>query len=237
MIGAPQASETELVIMTEQFPPFNYQKGEVIDGIATKIVRKLLEEAQLKYKIEIVPWRRAYDTALHRPNTLIYTMAKTEERMNKFHWICKISNRKLFMFRLRSRQDLANMTIAEAKERAKIAVIQGDASTESVIALGFSKNNLTMIRDTTSGNLTVRHVMGGRSDFFLLNPYTMKYRVDIGDLPDLFKDQYVIHDGDGYYIAANLKTDPSILKALLRANEILQENGYIDKIISAYLTF
>ena len=77
------------------------------------------------------------------------------------------------MFRLRSRQDLANMTIEEAKEKAKIAVLQGDASTQKVINMGFPIKNLTMIRDITGGNLSIKHVMGGRSDFFLMNPYSI----------------------------------------------------------------
>jgi len=166
VIGTTYASEVKLLVMTEEFPPFNYQKGDVINGLSTKIVRKLLEEAHLTFKIELVPWKRAFNTALDRPNTLIYTIAKTESRKDKFHWICKISNRKLSMFRLRSRQDLANMTIEEAKEKAKVAVIQGDASTEKVINIGFPVKNLTMIRDVTSGNLAIKHVMGGRSDFF-----------------------------------------------------------------------
>ena len=236
-VGTTYAAEVQLLVMTEEFPPFNYQNDNIVHGFATKIVRKLLEEAHLTFKIELVPWKRAYNTALDRPNTLIYTIAKTESRKDKFHWICKISNRKLSMFRLRSRQDLAKMTIEEAKEKAKIAVIQGDASTEKVINMGFPVKNLTMIRDVTGGNLTIKHVLGGRSDFFLMNPYSMKHRIDSGELPDLFKDQFVIHDDDGYYIAVNLETEPSILKALRDSCKRLVESGFIYKIVSAYLTF
>ena len=237
VFGTTYAAEVELLVMTEEFPPFNYQKDNVVNGLATKIVRKLLEEAHLTFKIELVPWKRAFNTAINRPNTLIYTIAKTKSRKDKFHWICKISNRKLSMFRLRSRQDLANMTIEEAKEKAKIAVIQGDASTEKVINMGFPVKNLTMIRDVTAGNLSIKHVMGGRSDFFLMNPYSLKHRIDSGELPDLFKDQFVIHDDDGYYIAANLGTEPSILKALRDSCKRLAESGFISKVISEYLTF
>jgi len=230
-------AEVDLLVMTEEFPPFNYRKDNAINGLATKVVIKLLEEAHLSFKIELVPWKRALYTALDRPNTLIYTIAKTDARKDKFHWICKISNRKLSMFRLRSRQDLAKMTIEEAKEKAKIAVLQGDASTEKVINMGFPVNNLTMIRDITGGNLTIKHVLGGRSDFFLMNPYSMKHRINRGDIPDLFSEQFVIHNDDGYYIAANLGTDPSVLKALGDAHKRLAESGFINKIVSEYLNF
>jgi polar amino acid transport system substrate-binding protein len=223
--------------MTEQFPPFNYQENDKIEGLSTLIVKKLLEGAHLKYKIELVPWERAYNTALYRPNTLIYTIAKTASRKDKFHWIGKISNRKVSLFRLRSRLDLANMTLEVAKEEARIATIQGDASTENIIAMGFSVKNITMIRDVTTGNLCINHVMKGRSDFFPMNPYALKYRIQTDVAPDIFVDQFVIHDADGYYVAANKKTDPDVLKILIESYKRLVEEGYINKIVNEFLKF
>jgi polar amino acid transport system substrate-binding protein len=235
-LGTPCAEE-ELLVMTEQFPPFNFQEDNEIRGLSTVIVKKLLEGTHLKYQIEMVPWKRAYNTALNRPNTLIYTMAKTESRKDKFHWIGKISNRKVSLFRLRSRKDLASMTLEEAKKKAKIACVQGDASTEKIIAMGFSLENLTMMRDVTTSNLGINHVIKGRSDYFPTNPYSLKYRIKIGDVPDLFTDQFVIHDADGYYIAANIETDPDILKTLIDSYERMERDGFIQKIVNEYLKF
>lgn len=235
--GNTHAAEEELLVMTEQFPPFNFQEGNAVKGLSTQIVRKLLERAHLNYKLELVPWKRAYITTLNRPNTLIYTIAKTELRKDKFHWIGKISNRKVSLFRLRSRQDLANMTLEEAKEKAKVASVQGDASTEKIIEIGFDVKNITMIRDTTTISLCIKHVLTGRSDYFPMNPYSFKYRIESGDVPDLFTDQFVIHDADGYYIAANLETDPDILKVLRYSYKRLADEGIINNIINEYLKF
>ena len=215
----------------------NFQEKNTIKGLSTRIVRKVLEKTKYNYSIELVPWKRAYNTTLNRPNTLLYTIAKTDSRKDKFHWIGKISNRKVLLFRLRSREDLADMTFKEAKEKAKIASIQGDASTESLIAMGFSSKNMTIIRDSTVIQLPIKHVMKGRSDFFPMNPYSLKYRIKTGDVQDLFIDQFIIHDADGYYIAANLKTDPDILKALRESYDRLVQEGFISKILNEYLKF
>ena len=235
--GNTHAAKQELLVMTEQFPPFNFQEGNTVKGLSTRIVRKLLERAHLSYKLELVPWKRAYITTLNRPNTLIYTIAKTELRKDKFHWIGKISNRKVSLFRLRTRKDLANMTLEEAKEKAKVASVQGDASTERIIEMGFDAKNLTMIRDNTTSNLCIKHVMKGRSDYFPMNPYSLKYRIESGDVPDLFTDQFVIHDADGYYIAANLETDPDILETLRDSYKRLAEERIIHKIINAEIQY
>jgi polar amino acid transport system substrate-binding protein len=236
-LGISNAAEEELLVMTEQFPPFNYQENDKIEGLSTLIVKKLLEGAHLKYKIELVPWERAYNTALYRPNTLIYTIAKTESRKGKFHWIGKISNRKVSLFRLRSRQDLASITLGAAKENARIASVQGDAATEKIIAMGFATKNITMIRDVTTSNLCIKHVMNGRSDYFPMNPSSLKHRIKAGDVPDLFTEQFVIHDADGYYIAANIETDADILEALRGSYKRLAEEGFINKVINEYLKF
>jgi polar amino acid transport system substrate-binding protein len=235
--GITNAAEEKLLVVTEQFPPFNFQEGNTVKGLSTRIIRKLLEGAHLAYRIELVPWKRAYNTALKRPNTLIYTIAKTESRKDKFHWIGTIANRKVSLFRLRSRQDLARMTLEEVKENAKIASIQGDASTEKIIAMGFAVKNITMIHDNITKNLCIKHVMNGRSDYFPMNPYSLKYRIKAGDVPDIFTEQFVIHDADGYYIAANIETDADILEALRDSYKRLAEEGFINEVINEYLKF
>ena len=235
--GLSTAAEVELVVMTEQFPPFNYQEANSIKGLSTQILKALFKRTQLTYRIELVPWKRAYNTGLNRPNTIIYTMAKTVSRIDKFHWIGKISNRKLSLFRLKNRQDLARMTLEEAKKKAKIATIRGDASTEKIQELGFNEKNITLIRDVISGNLCVNHVIKGRSDYFPMNPYSLKYRITKGELPDIFSDQFVIHNADGYYIAANKDTEPRFIKALIDSYKILEEEGFIRKIVNEFSEF
>ena len=227
----------KVLILTEHFPPFNYQENNSIKGISTTIVKRLMQEAQIHYRLEMVPWNRAYETTLNRPNTLIFTIAKTASRRDKFHWIGKISNRKVSLFRLRDRHDLEKMTLEEAKTKAKIASVQGDASTEMIIKLKFSKENLTVIHDTTSSSLCIKHVIKGRSDYFPMNPYSLKYRVATGKIPDVFTDQFIIHDADGYYIAANIQTDPNILEALEQAYGRLEKMGFIESITSEYIKF
>ena len=235
--GCLRAAGVELRVMTEEFPPFNYMDGARLTGLSTRIVKALLTESRLNHKIELVPWKRAYMTALKRPNTLIYTIARTEERAHQFHWIGKLANRKVSLFRLEKRSDLATLTLAAARQTATIACPQGDASTERLIQMGFSPDNLTIIHDVPSGNLIVKHVIKERSDFFPMNPYTLKFRVENNSLPDIFKEQFVIYDADGYYIAANIDTDPEILRVLRGSYQKLMNNGFIEKTIDHYLNF
>ncbi|WDE12067.1 substrate-binding periplasmic protein [Thalassomonas haliotis] len=81
----PQLS---LRVVTENFPPYNYQtdKGELA-GVMNEIVQELLKRLQSTQNIEVLPWARAYKTALEQPDTLIYSIVKTPGREDKFHWL------------------------------------------------------------------------------------------------------------------------------------------------------
>jgi ABC-type amino acid transport substrate-binding protein len=70
-----------------------------------------------------------------------------------------------------------------------------------------------------------------------MNPSSLKHRIKAGDVPDLFTEQFVIHDADGYYIAANIETDADILEALRGSYKRLAEEGFINKVINEYLKF
>lgn len=83
-----QPPPLSLRVVTENFPPYNYQtdKGELA-GVMNKIVQELLKRLEITPNIEVLPWARAYKTALEQPDTLIYSIVKTPLRQDKFHWL------------------------------------------------------------------------------------------------------------------------------------------------------
>lgn len=84
------AQARELTVVTEVWEPYNFeQKGKVV-GISTEIVAATIDAAELEIApggIRILPWPRAYKMALSTPNTLIYTILRTQARESDFYWI------------------------------------------------------------------------------------------------------------------------------------------------------
>jgi hypothetical protein len=58
-------------IVTEIFPPFQTVNNGKLGGISTELVRKILVEADIDYKITPLPWSRSLNIALNKPNTLM----------------------------------------------------------------------------------------------------------------------------------------------------------------------
>ncbi|MCL9780098.1 ABC transporter substrate-binding protein [Vibrio sp. S4M6] len=77
-------------LLTEAQPPYAEQSGGRISGVAVDIVSKLFKDVGLEYKVAIMPWKRAYATAQHFPNSCVFPVQRSQERESQFHWVSPI---------------------------------------------------------------------------------------------------------------------------------------------------
>ncbi|TPH19308.1 substrate-binding periplasmic protein [Litorilituus lipolyticus] len=93
-----------IAVVTEDAPSLQYQKasGEMA-GPAANLVEKVLNESGFNFDTRVLPWARAYKEAKQVPNTLIYSMVRTPEREDNFHWIGIISKPQYYLFALKSK--------------------------------------------------------------------------------------------------------------------------------------
>jgi polar amino acid transport system substrate-binding protein len=233
--GGPRlaAGDEPVRIVTELLPPFSYEQDGRIVGASTDVVRAVMEKAGLHCSIELVPWRRALDTALHEKDVFIYTVARTEEREGKLVWVGRICLRKLALYCLADRADLLGRPLSELHD-ATIAVVQGDASEQRLRALGFGDRNLHVLRDATAP-LASEHVLEGRSDFFVSNPYRQEFAIRGTPLEGRFRQHSIIWEGDGYYLAANPRSDAALLGRVRQAFAVLESSGEVKRILARTL--
>jgi polar amino acid transport system substrate-binding protein len=229
----PHAEDAPVRIVTELLPPFSYEKDGRIVGASTDVVRAVMEKAGLRYSIALFPWRRALDTALHEKNVFIYTVARTREREKKLVWVGRICLRKLALYCLAAREDLLRRPLSELHD-ATIAVVQGDASEQRLRALGFGDRNLHVLRDAAAP-LASAHVLEGRSDFFVSNPYREEFTVRGTPLEGRFRQHSVIWEGDGYYLAANPRSDAALVARVRKAFVALESSGAVKTILARTL--
>lgn len=99
-------AHTPLKVVTELSPPNQTRINNEVMGYSTEIVRLILAAANIDATIEIYPWARAYKMARSKPNTLIYSLAKTADREPLFHWIGTVAQFKLGFVKLSQRSDI-----------------------------------------------------------------------------------------------------------------------------------
>jgi polar amino acid transport system substrate-binding protein len=228
-----QAREAPVRLVTEALPPFSYEEGGVVKGASTDIVRAVMDAAGLRYSIEVLPWRRALDAALNEKDTFIYSVARTSGREGQLVWVGKICDRVLAVYCLKERKDLLAHPLAELRG-ATFAVVQGDASEEVLRSLGFGDGNLHFVRDAAAP-LASSHVLAGRSDFFVSNPYRFQYQMKGSELRGRFRLHSTIPGGEGYYLAANRSSDPALVARVHEAFATLAARGVLRRILAASL--
>src|SRR4051812_7752999 len=80
-----------LTLTTETSAPYSMLDGERVVGISTDTVRGMLDRAGIGYDIALLPWKRAYLSAVERSDGCVYTAARTPEREHQFKWIGPIA--------------------------------------------------------------------------------------------------------------------------------------------------
>jgi polar amino acid transport system substrate-binding protein len=82
-------SRAALTLTTEEYPPFNMldERTKEPTGITVDKVVELMHRAHEPFTITSYPWTRAYQMALQKENTCVFSTSRTPEREALFAWI------------------------------------------------------------------------------------------------------------------------------------------------------
>jgi polar amino acid transport system substrate-binding protein len=232
MAPAPPA-QGRVRVVTEFFAPYSFEEGGVVKGASTAVVSAALERAGVAHAIELMPWKRALDAARSDPGTLIYSVARTEDRERQLAWLGKICDRKLALYCLKTRADLLGRPLSELPD-ARFVLIQGDASLDELRQQGVAEARMLLLRDTPTPG-AARHVAEGRSDFFVSNPVAFEHASRGTDLEGRFAEHSVLLQGGGYYLAAHPATDPALLERVRASFAALAADGTVEELFTRAL--
>ena len=105
-----------ITLVTENYPPFQIKEsGKPPQGFAIELVEAMKKYAGINEKIEVYPWARAYNMALIKPNTFIFSLARTKEREDLFKWIGDYFMATTAIYALKSRTDIVITSLEDAK--------------------------------------------------------------------------------------------------------------------------
>lgn len=218
------AADPGVVIYTESYPPYSYlTKDDQIDGLATRLVRRLMDEAGLEYRIVLVPWTRAYRATLEEDNALLFTLARTEGREELFQWLVRLGDVKFHLFARQEDERFDSETKwDEAKYR--IACLVDDISCLLVKGLKVPEANIYRIAEVNRPDVML--VLAGRADLYVAEAIHNRYRLKgLGVSPDRLKPVKAL-DADGeLFLASGLAFRAELRAAILAAQERLQAAG------------
>jgi polar amino acid transport system substrate-binding protein len=224
MVGAQ-----DLTIVSENSPPFNFVKHDTFTGSSTEIVREMLRRMHRADTIQILTWARGYNLALSRPNVVLFSTARTNQRENLFHWIGPLY-RVRFGFYAKKESGLRLTSLADAKKVGAIATYKNDVREQLLKSQGFT--NLDSSKSPASN---LKKLISGRVDLWLFsNLGVERVANQIGIDPDEL--ELVLPFKDAYsYIAISKGTSQAVVNQWRAVFDELKQEGIFEKITKQWL--
>ncbi len=232
LVIASMSHAGRVTVFTEPLAPVHFEEDNEIKGVATEVVRIIFEEAGMEPRIEIYPWKRAYQKVLNTPGSFIYTINRTEKREPLFKWIGPILPKDVYLYKLKSRDDITLHAIEDAKKYTT-AVILGHSLTIMFQDRGFREGRelITSPNKEVQMNLFLK----GRCDLVTGNEYTMYESLKKEGYSLDHVEPALFIPSSGYFIGANIHVSDEIIQELQEANARVQQSGVVEEIIDKYI--
>ncbi len=184
-------------IVTNEEPPTSYysEEGEFV-GTTVDIVKEIERYLGLDTEIEVMSWARAYETTKAGPNVVLFTAARTQERIDHgFHFVGPVITRKHVLW-ARKGSDFNINSIQDIKDQnLQIGAMRSDWREIYFIDLGFT------IDDTTSHKLSLQKLLDGKVDLWVSSDIeaprvTEEIGVDMGEI----EIAYIFKEASSYII-------------------------------------
>ncbi len=222
-------------IYTELSEPNSYIANDSdegpVTGHVTNLVRAVMHEAGYDYDISLVPWARAVHAIDNSANVMVYSMARSQDREHKYHWIGKTLPLDYYLYGLKENLEFLPRTLEEAKN-SRVGVIRADVVGNYLETKEF--NNLVYVRDPS---LNIVMLQRGRIDLF---PYTklhagMFVRGNGFNENDLVGVIRLEEMADSMYISVSKETSRLVVDRLEWAYQKVVESGEFQRIMEPLL--
>lgn len=142
------ATADDLIYLTENFPPHNFEKQGRIQGASVEILEliwKKIDCKKTRSDITLMPWARAIKRLENEPNVVLFGMGFSVERIKKFNWVGPYYEHSISLIAKKD-EKIKIHHINDAKTFL-IGVVQEDMGHQLLLKLGFSKINIDLSSD------------------------------------------------------------------------------------------
>ena len=223
----------DLMIMTEIYPPLNFEQDGKLQGISVDIMALLLERLNTKLTrddIKLLPWARAYKYLQTRENTCLFSTTRTEEREDLFKWVGPIIPSRHVLIAPKYKK--ISIQSLEDLKKYRIGTVIEDVAEQLLVEMGYDKGTLIAVSDPA---LCAKQLDKGRIDLWAYGDIVANWIIkQEGFLPDDYESVYVLKES-GYYFAFYKETPDDVIQQFQQALDELNEQGEIQKIVDSYL--
>ncbi|WP_447787965.1 substrate-binding periplasmic protein [Pseudomonas farris] len=230
---AEEGPAADLVLLTENFPPYNMAKNgknfaqdENINGIAVDIVREMFKRTDITYSLTLrFPWERIYKLALEKPGYGVFVMARLPDREKLFKWVGPIGPDDWIL--LAKADSKITLESLEQARKYKIGAYKGDAIAETLAKQGLKP--IVVLRDQDNA----KKLVNGQIDLWATGDPAGRYLARQDGVTGL--KTVLRFNSAELYLALNKDVPDDVVAKLQAALDQLRREGVVDDIMARYL--
>ncbi|EPB7045425.1 TPA: substrate-binding periplasmic protein [Pseudomonas aeruginosa] len=233
LVKAELPADYQVVLLTENFPPFNmavgdknYARDDAIDGISTDIVREMFRRAGIRYSLSLrFPWDRLYRLTQDRPGYGLFSTTYTAERAPLFKWVGPLAKTSWVLLAAPGNK----IPVKELKDasRYKVGSYKNDAVSQSLQSQGIP------VLDALQDQENVKRLISGRIDLWATNDPAGRYVAKQSGVSGL--ETILRFNEADLYLALNKDTPDEVIQRLQAALNEMRTDGELAEIVSHYL--
>lgn len=226
-LATPEASAQQLVLMTEEYPPFNMSApdGKLV-GISTDIVRELMREARVDYSMALAPWMRATTMARTHPGHCAFSMSRLADREADYRWVGPIAFNDWVLFAKSPAPSAPRPASLDELKQARIGSYLGAGGVDDFKRRGFD------IDVAPNDDLNPRKLQVGRIDYWASGKLPGQYRLKAQKIEGI--EPVLKLARSDMYLACHPATPAATIDRLNHALAELTRRGLVARIYARY---
>jgi len=235
-------SVDDLILMTESFPPFNYEENGELKGISVELTEKILQLAgsRLTRKdIRLMPWIRAYRDAIEIENTVLFLINRNQAREKLFKWVGPVAPIPIKYVLIARKQRRIRITSPDDLSKYRIGVVFNDLGEQLMAEMGVKDENIDPV---SSGEINLLKLNRNRIDLWNYEANVAKWLIThFGFKMEDYEVVYILKKELPTYFAFHRNTCDKIIRKLQSALDKLRKTppgaseSELDKIVKKYI--
>lgn len=208
-----RAELTDLIIVTDQYPPLNYLENDELKGFSAELLRLVYQQLEIELPdIDVVPWTRGYHMLQSEKRVMLFSTARTSSREPLFKWVGPIYRSEVQLVTWQGSgidsYDPATM------QSEKILAVRSDITRVVLDERGYPAQMIT-----EADNTEVQYRLFMKKRVKLASVSRMPFNTALAELPDVNVQPItlqVMRETSGHFAFSLTVSDPAIA-ALQRA--------------------
>jgi polar amino acid transport system substrate-binding protein len=208
---AQGASAEDLVFITEQFPPYNFEEDARVQGLSVDLLEGALDRMGVdlnRSEIQILSWSEGYQRALKENGTVLFSTVPLPEREESFKWAGPIITvRDVLVARKDGEIEISGL---EDIGKYRVGAVEDDSNMISLLVLGAREEDLVVEKE---GGALLEMLVNGSVDLLAYEEISAFDQLErLGAEAEDYEVVYVLGVYDLYY-AFNANVSATLVQA------------------------